>query len=57
MLRVVKNLKRYIEIRSCYSKTVNELKKLSDRDLADLGIHRSNIENVARRAAMQRNFS
>lgn len=34
-----------------YRQTVNELASLSDRDLHDLGLHRSMIEEVAREAA------
>ena len=30
-------------------RTVNELNKLSDRDLSDIGIRRSQIEQIARR--------
>lgn len=34
-----------------YSRTVNELAALSNRDLADLGLSRSQIESVAHEAA------
>lgn len=34
-----------------YRQTVNELDRMSDRELNDLGIARSEIRNVARRAA------
>lgn len=34
-----------------YRQTVDELRMLSDRDLADLGIHRSMISAIAREAA------
>jgi uncharacterized protein YjiS (DUF1127 family) len=33
-----------------YSRTVSELKALSNRELADLGILRADINNVAREA-------
>jgi uncharacterized protein YjiS (DUF1127 family) len=33
-----------------YRQTVNELSRLSNRELNDLGISRSEIPNVARRA-------
>ncbi|MGZ9810502.1 DUF1127 domain-containing protein [Pseudoroseicyclus sp. H15] len=34
-----------------YRNTVKELNTLNDRDLADLGLHRSMIKSVARAAA------
>jgi len=37
--------------RAVYSRTVRELHALSDRDLADLGMHRSEIPRIAQDAA------
>ena len=37
--------------RRLYRRTVSELAALSDRDLADLGLHRASIEEVAYEAA------
>lgn len=37
--------------RAVYVKTLNELRSLSDRDLADLGIARVQIEDIALQAA------
>ncbi|MBD3677315.1 MAG: DUF1127 domain-containing protein [Rhodobacteraceae bacterium] len=37
--------------RAVYTRTVTELHALSDRDLADLGFHRSEIPQIARQAA------
>lgn len=37
--------------RQVYRQTVNELLALSDRDLADLGIHRTQIKRIAIEAA------
>ncbi len=37
--------------RRVYRQTLDELSELSDRDLADLGIHRSMINRVALQAA------
>ncbi len=37
--------------RRVYRQTVRELLVLSDRELADLGIHRSQISDIARQAA------
>lgn len=37
--------------RRVYNQTVTELNALSDRDLADLGMSRSNITTIAREAA------
>lgn len=45
------NLKaRYIQSR-VYRTTLSELSNLTDRDLADLGIHRSAIKSIAYEAA------
>ncbi|MBD3677450.1 MAG: DUF1127 domain-containing protein [Rhodobacteraceae bacterium] len=37
--------------RAVYRKTVSELQSLRDRDLADLGFHRSEIARIANEAA------
>lgn len=37
--------------RQVYRQTVNELVGLSDRELADLGLHRSHIRSIAREHA------
>jgi uncharacterized protein YjiS (DUF1127 family) len=50
MIKIVKKLQRYIQMRSRYNRTVSELSKLSNRDLADLGLARSDIERVAHRS-------
>jgi uncharacterized protein YjiS (DUF1127 family) len=34
-----------------YRTTVNELSALSNRDLLDMGIHRADIDSIARQAA------
>ncbi len=39
--------------RAAYRVTRDELMRLSDRDLADLGIHRSNITRIALEAAQE----
>ncbi|MCR8725214.1 DUF1127 domain-containing protein [Frigidibacter sp. ROC022] len=36
-----------------YRRTVAELNQLSARELADLGIHRSQIQSIARQAAYE----
>lgn len=38
-------------VRAVYRQTFAELAQLTDRDLADLGLHRSQIADVARQAA------
>lgn len=45
------SLKAAASRRRLYSQTVRELGGLSDRELADLGIHRSTIGDIAREAA------
>ena len=42
--------KRFAQYRT-YRQTLTELETLSDRELADLGIHRSNLRGIAYRAA------
>lgn len=43
LIRNYRNWRRYRD-------TVSELNRLSNRELADLGIHRSEIHSVARKA-------
>ena len=42
-----KSIKKYLE----YRRTISELSLLSNRDLADLGINRCDIEFIARNAS------
>jgi uncharacterized protein YjiS (DUF1127 family) len=44
-------LKSRIATRQRYNRAASELNALSDRDLADMGIHRSDIERIARLAS------
>lgn len=44
-------LQLMVQRRRVYLQTVSELSALSDRDLADLGLHRSMIRAVAKDAA------
>jgi len=48
---LVKAGKDALERRRIYNETLAELRNLSDRDLNDLGLVRSNISAVAREAA------
>ena len=48
---VVKSLRTALERRRVYNQTVRELRALSKRDLADLGLHPSMITRVALEAA------
>ena len=45
-------LERFAQYR-LYRATLSELASLSDRDLADLGLHRAMIDDVAREAAFK----
>ena len=47
-----KNVKKKYRNWRTYRHTVNELSRLSDRDLTDLGIGRADIRAVARRHAL-----
>ncbi len=48
---VVEALRNAISRRKLYVRTLEELRTLSDRELADLGLSRSTIVDVAREAA------
>ncbi len=48
---IVKSFREAQARRALYARTVRELRILSDRDLSDFGLHRANIEEVAREAA------
>lgn len=50
-LRPLQALQLMAQRRSVYVQTLSELRALSDRDLADLGLHRSLIRAVAKDAA------
>ncbi len=45
------NVKTAVSKQRLYSRTVRELSGLTDRELADLGIHRSSIGGIAGQAA------
>lgn len=44
----------YFARRAIFRQTVNELNGLSDRELADLGIHRLDINRIARDASVHK---
>ena len=47
------DLRARLARRRVYRQTVNELAVLSDRELADLGLHRSEIRRIAWQAAYE----
>ena len=49
LLTLVANVQRAIKKYMEYRSTVYELNRLTNRDLADLGIHRCDIEYIARK--------
>lgn len=51
VLRPMLSLQLMAQRRRVYSQTITELAALSDRELADLGLHRSMIAAVAKDAA------
>lgn len=51
IVALVKVAGQAMQRRRVYLQTLNELNGLSDRDLADLGIARSELSTVAREAA------
>ncbi len=50
---LVHTLRTGLAKRKLYSNTLNELQSLSDRELADLGLHRSMLRRVAYEAAYE----
>ncbi|CUX80619.1 MAG: protein with domain of unknown function DUF1127 [Roseibaca calidilacus] len=46
-------LQTVMQQRAVYARTVQELQALSNRELADLGIHRSEIPRIAAEAAFK----
>ena len=50
-VQLVKSLRVSLQRRRVFKQTVRELQALSNRELADLGIHRSMITRVASEAA------
>lgn len=48
---IVGRMQQAIDRRRIYERTLRELRALSDRDLADLGLHRADLHEVAREAA------
>ncbi|MBC7677312.1 MAG: DUF1127 domain-containing protein [Rhodoferax sp.] len=48
---IAKSVKLALRRRALFNQTVRELNALSDRDLADLGIHGSMIKDIAKQAA------
>jgi uncharacterized protein YjiS (DUF1127 family) len=51
---LVARLRRAWTEHRLYRDTVRELSQLTDRDLADLGVHRSNIPEIARESVYGR---
>ena len=48
---IAKSVKLALHRRRLFNQTVRELSALSDRELADLGIHGSMIKDIAKQAA------
>jgi uncharacterized protein YjiS (DUF1127 family) len=51
---LVADFRAKAERRKQYRQTLTELRALSDRDLADLGLHRSMLSRVAYQAAYEK---
>ena len=45
---------QHLARRRVYHTTLRELAQLSDRELSDLGLHRAQLQNIAREAAFER---
>lgn len=48
---MIKNIKKMWKRNKHIRKTIKELNALSDRDLADIGIYRSDIRSIAKKSA------
>ena len=46
-MKLMNTLTTYMRKRSNYKRTLNELNSLTDRELADLGLHRGMIRSIA----------
>lgn len=53
--QIVETLRLRLEQRRLYRRTLAELSGLSNRELADLGLHRSELRRVAYQAAYDHN--
>jgi len=53
MLKVMSTIHAYLKSWEKYRRAVSELSKLSDRDLADIGISRCDIQTVAKESAQR----
>lgn len=53
LARSIGRLREHLAEQRRYRATVNELSTLGDRELADIGLRRADIEFVARRAAIR----
>ena len=52
-MTTLKNISEKLQAWRRYRDAVRELSQLSDRDLADIGIRRGDIEEIARRTAVK----
>ena len=48
MTKLIKNFLQKLRRQNAYRNTYNQLQRLTDRELADIGIARGDIKNVAR---------
>ena len=57
MVTIYKKMIKRWKLHARYHKTVRELTQLTDRDLADLGIHRSDISRVAKTSVLRQRLN
>ena len=57
LVKLVEDIFKSIHEARMASRTVDELSKLSDRELRDMGIHRSQIPGIAFAAARGENYN
>ena len=54
LLSILVSINNYIKSYLSYRQTMYELNRLTNRDLADLGINRGDIEFIARKHSMSK---
>jgi len=57
IIKVYTTLRNASNKHRIYSSTLKELNRLSDKELTDIGLHKGDIENIARQTAYGKIFN